>query len=420
MSAFEVALEKIGTARLLIRAKTPYLRSMLLTLVPHEVKGLGTIGVSKSAILLIDAEVVSTWSIDDLAGALVHEIMHLLGKHHDRLGVRNPVVWNFAGDYAINPAVKEMGYTIPLGGGLDPKKEGWKEGLTADEYYELIMAKLEQQGGAKKPGEGDPSGDGAEGQGGPSKGKGPGSGNCGSCSGHAHDGEPEESEGKTQAQIERASRATAEAINEAASKGRGTVPAYLSRWAEGFLRPAKVPWRKKLAYAMRTRVQFRAGANVSRYDGPSRRQAGIGFGPGKPILPRHRQSIPRVAVVVDTSGSMSEADLAIALRETNGVLKALGAQVTFASCDSEVGGLGTISRIEDAMKLMKGGGGTDFRPPLIALAKQRPAPELVIFCTDGDGPAPEREPPGMRVIWLLVGSYKRRPCAWGEHIEMDD
>ena len=204
------------------------------------------------------------------------------------------------------------------------------------------------------------------------------------------------------------------------SQGIGSVPGHLRRWAEEALKPPKVPWRQKLAQLARRAVAWRPGAVDHRYDGPSRRQAGIGYGVGRPVLPRLRAPIPRVALVVDTSGSMGSKEIIDCLTEAQGVVEAVGAEVEFCACDARVHELRPVANVRDMVKLLKGGGGTDFRPAFDALSKRRPRPEVVIFATDGYGPAPEVAPNGMRTIWLLVGGNETPPAPWGDAIVVKD
>jgi predicted metal-dependent peptidase len=165
-------------------------------------------------------------------------------------------------------------------------------------------------------------------------------------------------------------------------------------------------------------VQWRSGAVDYRYDGPSRRQAGLGYGNGAPILPRLRRPVPRVAIALDTSGSMGGDELSAALNETQGILRAVGAEVTFLSCDAEVHALGQIHSVADALKLVKGGGGTDFRPVFAALEKKRERPDVLVFFTDGYGPAPARAPLWCSTVWVLVGRTVREPATWGTCIRV--
>jgi predicted metal-dependent peptidase len=221
---------------------------------------------------------------------------------------------------------------------------------------------------------------------------------------------------ESEAEMARARREVAESVRQHAQQGRGKVPAGLARWAEVELAPPVIPWQRRLARVVRTAVAWRPGAVDLRYTTPSRRQAGLGFGAGRAVLPAYQRPVPKVGIGLDTSGSMGTAELAASLAEVQGVLKAVGAEVSFCSCDSKVheGAKGSVRTVKEARKLVKGGGGTSFLPIFETLAKDRC--EVIIICTDGCGPAPAQAPRGMRVIWVLMGPFARKPCAWGDHI----
>jgi len=57
-------------------------------------------------------------------GVLVHEIYHVILKHHLRRGDRNPQGWNVAADLCINPMVLDGGFTLPEGALFDAKYDG--------------------------------------------------------------------------------------------------------------------------------------------------------------------------------------------------------------------------------------------------------------------------------------------------------
>src|SRR6202021_1342615 len=113
-------------------------------------------------------------------------------------------------------------------------------------------------------------------------------------------------------------------------RGAGTVPAGLLRWAEAVLSP-KVDERKMLAAELRRAVAEVSGAVDYSYRRPSRR-GGVAR---HVVLPALRRPVPDVAVVCDTSGSMTEDLLAAALAEVEGLLRALGMarQVRVLACD---------------------------------------------------------------------------------------
>lgn len=434
--------DKLATARLAARQRYPYFSSALLNLIPREAPGLGTLGVTESMLLLWDPDAVARWSLEKLTGVLVHEVGHILRAHARRakaLGIigqdGRPLdpqlakLWNVAGDLEINDDLAENHPEcfLPndLEAGLLPKKFKLEDGLTAEAYYaDLRQQQEEQNEGDGQDGEGD--GDGSEGKGGGPGGD-PMRGRCGSCAGNPVDGEPkgegsngQGNEGRSEVEVERVRKEVAEAVKAEVSRGRGSVPAGWARWADATLTPPKVRWQDKLARICRNAVAWKAGAVDLHHRTMSRRQWGIGIGPGRPMLPALRAPIPHIGVIVDTSGSMGQSELNAALRETKGILTGVGARITFSANDAEVHELKTVTNWQELAKLLKGGGGTDFRPAFDAMEKAKPRPDVVVYITDGDGPAPDVAPAWCRTIWLLVGAHRRVPCSWGEFIELED
>lgn len=482
--------DKMAAARMYVIKQAPYFTSVLLSLVPRECYGLNTLGVTDSGVLLWDPDFVDRVTVPQLAAVLVHEIGHVLRDHAGRRKVlmADPGPWNIAGDAEINDDLKEGGWTLP-GECVFPKTLGCEDGLTAEEYYAKLREQQEKQaddssgqnkegtdgdddqgggsdsasvedggkddeggdgeGASGDQGEGDgDAGDGGKGAvpgeqppsgrgDGPSSGpqpekpKGPCRGWCGSGAGHALPNEPTEKEekGRSQSDLERVRNEVAAAIKEVAQKGRGTIPGGWVRWAEERLKPAKVPWRQKLSRIIRGAVAYKSGAVDLTYRKPSRRQAAVGYGVGSPILPAYHAPVPRVECWLDTSGSMGTDELNRGLSEISGVLKATGCDVVFGSCDARVHARGQVKRWQDLAKMVKGGGGTDFRPIFEEVDKPSrkfPRPDVLIFVTDGCGPAPVKPPKGMLVIWVLVGGYKQKPTSdegevgWGEFIEISE
>jgi predicted metal-dependent peptidase len=415
--------EKLAVGRLIVREKAPYVTAALLGLVPIEMKGLGTVGVTQNGLLLWDPDAVAQWSVEEVAAALFHEVWHVLRDHHERgkaIGAEHRL-FNVAGDAEINDDLRAGGWKLPMGDKIIyPETIGAEEGLTAEEYYRHLR---DNEG----------SGDG--------HGECPGHGWCGSGAGHALPDEPQgdgngggegesQAPGRTQQEMDRMRREVARAIQHEASKSRGTVPAGLQRWADATLTPPKIRWQDKLARFVRSAVSWRAGAVDYKYERPSRRQYGIGSGIGKPILPCMRQPVPQVMVAVDTSGSMGNDELTDALRETKGILDHTGAAVTFTACDAAIHELKPVRCWQDAAKLLTGGGGTSFVPVFTdALPLAKPRPEILVFITDGMGDAPAAPPRGVKVIWVLVGPYARKPysysdngsgeISWGDFIFLD-
>lgn len=400
------AAQILSAGRYIVRQTVPYFTPVMLKLVMREDSRVETITTSKAGICRYNAGFIARTTPKETAGLLVHESMHLTLLHYDRVGARDPQRFNIAGDRAINPGILACGLELPgfrkgtedlLG--CYPKQIGMADGLTADEYYAR---------------DDDKKGHGSGGCGG---------GGCGGCAGNPHPIEADDAGdpgARTPAELSRAARETAEAMRDAAGKRAGNVPGDWARMVGETLEPPKVPWTTKLARALRVAVGFRPGAVVTSYDMPSRRQGGIGFGPGRPVLPRFRAPIPHVGVGIDTSGSMGADELTAGAIETRGILRAVGSEISYFACDTVVHRKGRARRVEDIIANLHGGGGTDFRPVFTALEAERPRPEVLVFITDGYGPAPAVAPAWCRTIWLLVGPQTRRPAPWGEVIDISE
>jgi predicted metal-dependent peptidase len=194
----------------------------------------------------------------------------------------------------------------------------------------------------------------------------------------------------------------------------GTVPAGLLRWAEEVLRP-KVNWRRLLTAELRRAVAEVAGAVDYSYRRPSRRSTVA----GQVVLPALRRPVPDVAVVCDTSGSMTEDLLAAALAEVEGLLQALGLsrQLRVLACDTAVA---PAKRVTSARQVeLVGGGGTNMGTGIAAAAALKPRPAVTVVLTDGYTPWPAAAPKGMRVVVGLLGLGAQAPPAWARAVRVE-
>jgi len=416
--------QKLVAARAMVKEKAPYFRAALNGAVYVEMPGLNTMAMSKDGVLFYDSADLERLSVEEAAASLVHELLHWLRDHSGRREANGaqPKEWNIACDCEINDDLVGMKFTISQQNAdlfVMPSHIGAQPGKTGEEYYSVVR-------NMKNP---------------PKIGQNPkgGAGWCGSAAGRPIPNEPDTSPGKkqddgskdkpgtgdgrTESEADRMRKQVAEAAKKHEVKhGRGSVPAGFSRWADAFLTPPKVDWRQKLAKVMRATIAFRPGAVTTTWKAFGRKQAALGFGPGKPLTPAWRNPVPRVAIAVDTSGSMGQNELLTAACEIDGILRAINSEAEFTACDCAVHSVKTVRTAQEAVKEFKGGGGTSFIPVFEFFAKRKTQlpPEVLIFVTDGDGWAPDKPPPGMRVIWVLVGPYRRHPATWGEVIEIDD
>ena len=178
----------------------------------------------------------------------------------------------------------------------------------------------------------------------------------------------------------------------------GEVPAGWQRWAEQAFHPAQ-PWRELLGAALRSAISAPGVGDDYSYGRPSRRSTSL---PGI-VLPSLRRRPPRVSVIVDTSGSVSDTELGSALLEIAAIATALGGRrdlVSVLSCDAAAHVTHPLCRAEQIP--LVGGGGTDLRSGFRKALRARPGPDVIVALTDGQTPWPTSGPPCRTVIGLFA------------------
>ena len=189
----------------------------------------------------------------------------------------------------------------------------------------------------------------------------------------------------------------------AGGRSDATGPA-LSRLLEALCKP-KVPWKEVLRQFVTS-----AYGGERRWLPPSRRHVSQGL-----YLPSRRSDMLRAVVAVDTSGST---DLLMEefAAELVGLLDSFGRyQVTLICCDEEIRSVQKfdVDRPLTAEDLrFEGGWGTDFRPVFEWVGREEREAGVLVFLTDGEGPAPVKSP-AVPVLWVLPPRV-RPPAAWGQ------
>ncbi|XVV17658.1 vWA domain-containing protein [Actinoplanes sp. CA-131856] len=176
-----------------------------------------------------------------------------------------------------------------------------------------------------------------------------------------------------------------------------------------------VDWRRALAGAVREAAAWAAGTVDYTYQRPSRRGAAV----PRVVLPSLRRPMPRVAVVVDTSGSMGDEELQAVLGEVAGILRAVGIgreRVAVLACDADVHAVRRVASVGEVT--LEGGGGTDMRVGIEQALQVPQRPHIVIVLTDGHTPWPGAAPGQARVVAGLVGEDPPDPPRWIESIRI--
>ena len=394
-------MEKLLAARLHAVKVRPYLASALFALHVVADRSVPTMAVDAHWRCYVSPGFVTRTPVEELAGVWVHEVSHLLRDHHGRgeryareheereehgpggpggpggrSGTGVPPAEglgrlrrNIAADFEINDDIYGDGLPLPAGAVL-PSLLRLPDGLLMEEYLRTVsMAGLT----------GDMAwldcGSGADGQDRP------------------WELGPDGAHGLSRQQRDAVRFRVAEGI-----KGRpGDAPDGWRRWADEAFHPPQ-PWRRLLAAAVRSAVGASGAGGDHTYRRPSRRSASV---PGV-LLPSLRRTPPRVCVVIDTSGSVSDAELGSALLEVAAISRAAGGRrdlVSVISCDAAAGIAVPLCRAE-GIELV-GGGGTDLRSGFARALRSRPRPDVIVALTDGQTPWPSAQPPCRTVVGLF-------------------
>jgi predicted metal-dependent peptidase len=316
----------------------PWWASLYLNLVRVETMTVSTMAVDGTRLFF---NPVFTESLTDreCLGVLMHETAHCALLHIYRRRHREPERWNVACDKAVNALVLAAGITLPKDC-VPPAPLG----ALAEELYENITA------GEMKlyfP-------DLLEAGTGPST------------------DTPKLDEGKWR---------------DIVAASRGLMPAYAARTIDDATAPQK-DWRAELARFIHATKK----ADSHTWTRVSRRISGM---PGW-----HREIESRIAICVDTSGSISSDMLNAFMSECRAITALAGITAVLITCDAEVSEV--VLPGEPFPEEIQGGGGTSFIPALEEAQKHEP--NGIVYLTDGAGEYPKSclYP----VLWTLTQPFK--------------
>ena len=344
----------------LMRAKA-FFGSLLLSVNDIETDKVDTAAV-RGRSLYVNPKYFNALQPPQQATLVAHEVLHLALLHASRgkeLGAVGSAFakWNAACDFAVNDVLTTDSFA-PIPGWL--YNEEW-HGLTAEQ----IFAKLPDGFVSPRP---DLLGDGDSG----------GAGDGGS--------------GAEAIDDKRLSDFWKGALVRAAMAARrqGTCPADFEQLVQDIVEP-KVSWQSLLR-------SFLSEVCRDDYDlcYPDRRlfQQGI-------YLPDLYSEGRKVVVALDTSGSISDGELAEFLAETRAILSAQGIiSVRLLQADAAVQMDVALRPGDDVPIKVKGRGGTDFCPVFERLEDEGYRASAVIYMTDLAGTFPDKAPQ-TPVLWIV-------------------
>jgi len=328
---------------------------------------------------------------EEIEGVFAHEVMHLALGHIWRRGSRSKRVWNMAADYAINAILKDH-FRLPEG--ILYEKEF--ENKSAEQIYNELWGEVELLGGGRDTIDDHGVWGNTEEGGGDSV--------------NQPAGRPGEALDKSAEASKEALGKSAEASKDeelwkqraieaaAVAKNQGMFPLDIAR-VVGELAYPSLNWRQLLHQYIKQR-------SSEDYDWmrPDRRLLQYGV-----YYPSPKSELLKVAVAVDTSGSVSDNQLDEFVAEVRNILQSFSSfRARLLACDAAVhADMIAVhdSDFESFLKCLSGSGGTDFRPVFKKIDDD--PPEVLVYLTDGDGKYPDSNQP-FDVIWVM-NSYREPP-----------
>ena len=121
-----------------------------------------------------------------------------------------------------------------------------------------------------------------------------------------------------------------------------------------------------------------------------------------------------MVLAVDKSGSISQQEMGQFLSELGRLRGLTDCKLTLLHCDAAIQRVGvtggrdaTVLPAINGQRRFAGGGGTDFRPVFDWVRQQQargePAPDALIYCTDGYGTFPP-QPPTYPLVWIVTAA----------------
>lgn len=474
------------------------------------IPGFGTMGVglaNNKYVLYYDLEWFSSLDQPMQIAVIVHEAGHLALTHIER-GIRlsrdmpkekyrhlQPV-FNVAADMAVNSLAVEpfislnKNFESCLEKLILPQDRSYPKQLSFEEYLDLLLEDLQQHGwnsedyknpdtititdeGAQMPGSSAGSGKSEEqetesasgGAGEDQEESGPKTQDNSNLDGYpgwfksllqkpvqVHIDMSSQLDGMTDSEKERAvsglkqdiKRIVKTAVNQT-KKSRGTVPGHLQSYLDDLLEEHQIPWEVVFRNMVKSIVSpSMADSIVLPNIGMLECAGGVEPYPGY-----QRDFGFHIAIAVDTSGSVGEAEFAMMMQELLGMIKtnkSISLQIIYFDCSIQKEIFITASEadnyqdIRDKLRNRYGHGGTDFNVAFKRFLQRddedcwddeawgerinHSRPDMGIIFTDGyapiespHGPVPDLVP-GFPTLWVITPDGKSDPAMGSRVIQM--
>ncbi len=418
------AATRLAAARTRLILDKPFLGALVLRLPMQEARGWCKTTATDMRTFYYNPDYIDTLSLSQTEFVLAHEALHCALGHFTRRGHRVQRKWDLACDFAINPLLLQDGLTPPPEAVILAQFDN----MTAEEIYPCLSDEIDQdtldqhlydnqsEGGQGGDSNGSPVDD-APSQAPPDHGEDaqaenhgggqtqPGAGSAQSNAAPELEQPPRPLDAQARSALEHTWQQHAVAAAQQAAAA-GKLSAAMARLVDTWLQP-RLPWRMLLAHYCFESA--RTDYNTLR---PSRREGDL-------ILPSLKSPHSDMAIALDTSGSISDAEIDEFIAEISAIKGTLPVRIMLFACDACLAeGSPWVFEPWEAFtrpQHVNGGGGTRFWPVFDWIDQQGLRPDVLVYFTDAIGDFP-RQAPDYPVLWLVKG---KQPVPWGRRIQLN-
>ena len=368
-------------ARIQLSLRQPFLASALMRLPIRDVTGMSWCPTmaTDGYHIFFNSDWKKNITDPELRGVIAHELLHVLFNHSARCGSRKADKWNIACDYAINLLLVEQGFLLPAGGLMSREFVG----LPAEEIYSRLLD------GGKKPERSRPANALLDDE---------------DVAGVLKEAKgdilaPEDPRvigvvGNSDLDAQERTDLIATLRSDAKEKLQGNSGAWFRSECNS-ADSAKIDWRSLLRQWLFDRIR----TDWSLWP-PSKKHIHRGF-----IFPSIGVEAPGMLIfAVDTSGSMSNEELASIFSEIRSFRETFPCKLTVLQADTDVKSVVEFEAMDGSefprRVEVTGRGGTDFRPVFDWIQNNATgSPSALVYATDGYGTFPKSETT-FPVIWV--------------------
>ena len=368
--------EKLAQAKTKLMLENPYFGTLVTSIelrINNNIASFRPLG----DVLEYNNEYLEVLSIGEVATVLANSAMHQALFHSERGKDRVSSVWNLASDYAINDLLVENGFMLPPMVNYASRFEM----LYAEQIYTILLGELDL-----KESDADPQDEKQSNE--PNK-------------------EAEEQDMPEELLAQEEYELLLEQLNIKLEK-QGELPKGIERFVES-KSEAKVSWRDELYRYVNSHAK-----SDYRMFPPSKKHLYRGI-----ALPSIYGEELKIIVAIDTSASIDDELLKLFLAELYEIMQVFTHYVIeLIECDATIQNIQRLTPQEPLDPILKGGGGTNFKPVFDYVMELNEEFKFLIYFTDGKGSFPNYEP-NIDVLWVMQKNSDIDEMPFGEVLELN-